>query len=277
MPSASFGNAGAALSAYGGALKGMANKSAAAKTPLNSGSGASMSARNYRKMMSTKVEAYRQVAEIDTNQRQARLGHSTDEMLRLKGAGFHTIEHDSPDVKVRAQSEPGMPPADRAHNPSHDVHGHPGAGFSQTHGFSGDALALPGAHSNNVISVTPKSVSSSRVQPLAIESGKATDMGSQAGSRPATAQPMFKASSTDVVKAGSFMDQPAKEQPAVAPKLKTGGAIAMGSSATKGKMKGPQLQRSESGKLTEAGWDAKLSAQEGAELAKRKSKMKDTD
>lgn len=270
----SFGNAGAALGAYGGALAAAGKKmQGAPKTPLNSGSGMDMSARKYRKMMNTKVEAYRQVADIDTQQRQARLGHTTDEMLRLKEAGFHTIEHDSPDVKVRAQSEPGV---DRAHNPSHTVHGHPGAGFTQTHGFSGDAAALPGAHSANVISITPKSVSSSRVQPMALESGKATDMGSQAGSRPVAATPMFKASTTDVVKSGSFMDQPSKPQPAVAENLKSGGAIAMGSTATKGKMKGPKLMKSpDSGKLTEAGWDAKLSAQEASHLASRKAKLKD--
>jgi hypothetical protein len=234
-----------------------------------------MSARKYRKVMNTKVEAYRQVADIDTQQRQARLGHTTDEMLRLKEAGFHTIEHDSPDVKVRAQSEPGMP-VDRAHNPSADVHGHPGAGFSQTHGFSGDAVALPGAHSSNVISVTPKAVSSSRVQPLALEGGKATNIGEQAGSKPATARPTFKASTTDVVKEGSFMDQPSKPQPAVAESLKSNGAITMGSTATKGKMKGPKLLKNpDSGKLTEAGWDAKLGAQEAAHLASRKAKLKD--
>jgi hypothetical protein len=279
MPSASFGNAGAALSAYGGALKGMANKSAEAKTPLNSGSGASMSARNYRKMMNTKVEAYRQVAAIDTEHRGTRLEQSTKAAGDLKNMGFHTIEHDTPDARIKATSYGGdQMPADRAHNPSHDVHGHPGEGHVTVHGYSGDAQALPGAHqTSNVYSLPATAIKSSRVQPMALEGGKATDMGSQAGAKPATARPMFKASSTDVVKAGSFMDQPAKEQPAVAPKLKTGGAIAMGSSATKGKMKGPQLKQGDSGKLTEAGWDAKLSAQEGAELAKRKSKMKDTD
>jgi len=248
-----------------------------------------MSARNYRKVMNTKVEAYRQVAEIDTNQRKARLGHSTDEMLRLKGAGFHTIEHDSPDVRIKGDSSVTMeststskdgssttqsysgPAPDRAHNPSHDVHGHPGEGYANVHGYSGDAQTNPGAHSNNVISIAAKP------RPLALEGGKATDIGEQAGSRPTAKKATFKASPTSVVKAGSSMDTPEKVQPEIPAKLKNPGAIPMGSSATKGKMKGPQLQRSESGKLTEAGWDAKLSAQEGAELAKRKSKMKDTD
>jgi hypothetical protein len=271
----SFGNAGGALGAAGGALSAAGRKMQQPKNPLNSGGGMSMSARKYRKVMNTKVEAYRQVADIDTQNRATRIDQSTKAMTDLKAAGFHTIEHDTPDVKVRAQSEPGMP-VDRAHNPSADVHGHPGAGFSQTHGYSGDAAALPGAH--NVITLPPAAirVSSSRPQPMALEGGKATDMGAQAGSRPAAAKPMFKASTTDVVKAGSFMDQPTKAQPAIADKLKSGGAIAMGSTATKGKMKGPKLMKSpDSGKLTEAGWDAKLSAQEAAHLASRKAKLKD--
>lgn len=267
------------LGAYGAAAAGLAKKAQEAgqpKTPLNSGSGMDMSARKYRKMMNTKVEAYRQVAAIDTDERQLRLQHSTDEILRLNDKGFHTIEHDTPDVKVHAMREPGMPPADRAHNPSTEVHGHPGEGHVTVHGYSGDAAALPGAHqANNVYSMPATAIKSSRVQPLELEGGKATDMGTQSGSRPASAKPMFKATTTDVVKEGSFMDQPGKSQPEVPGKLKNGGAIAMGSSATKGKMKGPQLKQSDSGKLTEAGWDAKLSAQEGAELAKRKAKLKD--
>jgi hypothetical protein len=110
---------------------------------------------------------------------------------------------------------------------------------------------------------------------MSLEGGKATDMGTQAGPRPGAAAasgPGFKASGSEVIKIGSFMDKPTKPQPAMPG---GGGAIAMGSSATKGKMKGSQLKKDPaSGKLTEAGWDAKLSAQEGAELAKRSSKMK---
>lgn len=280
MPSASFGNAGAALGAYGAAAAGLAKKVQGAgqpKTPLNSGSGMDMSARKYRKIMNTKVEAYRQVAEIDTEHHGKRIDQSTGAIKDLKGAGFHTIEHETPEIRVRATSFGGDPTsADRAHNPSADVHGHPGEGHVTVHGYSGDAAALPGAHqASNVYSMPATAIKSSRVQPLALESGKATDMGSQVGSRPASAKPMFKASPTDVVKEGSFMDKPAKQQPEVSPKLKPGGAIVMGSSATKGRMKGPQLKQSDSGKLTEAGWDAKLSAQEGAELAKRKAKLKD--
>lgn len=281
MPSASFGNAGAALGAYGAAAAGLAKKVQGAgqpKTPLNSGSGMDMSARKYRKMMNTKVEAYRQVAEIDTEHHGLRVQQSTGAIKDLSGAGFHTIEHETPEIKVRAQREPGMPSADRAHNPSADVHGHPGEGHVTVHGYSGDAMSLPGTHqANNVYSLPPTAIKSSRVQPLALEGGKATDMGSQAGARPESAKPMFKATTTDVVKEGSFMDKPGKEQPEVPGKLKKGGAIAMGSSATKGKMKGPQLKQSDSGKLTEAGWDARLSAQEGAELAKRRGKMAKDD
>ena len=241
-----------------------------------------MSARNYRKMMNTKVEAYRQVAAIDTEHRGVRLEQSTKAAGDLKTMGFHTIEHDTPDVRIKATSYGGdQMPVDRAHNPSHDVHGHPGEGHVTVHGYSGDAQANPGAHNaNNVYSLPATAVKSSRVQPLALEGGKATVMGSQSGPRPASGapdKPMFKASSTDVVKTGSFMDQPNKPQPEVPGKLKKGGAIALGSSATKGKMKGPQLKQTDSGKLTEAGWDAKLSAQEGAELAKRRSKMKKDD
>lgn len=267
------------LGAYGAAAAGLAKKAQGAgqpKTPLNSGSGMDMSARKYRKMMNTKVEAYRQVAKIDTKHHGKRIEQSTAAIKDLSGAGFHTIEHETPEIKVRAQREPGMPPVDRAHNPSTEVHDHPGEGHVTVHGYSGDAAALPGAHqTNNVYSMPATAIKSSRVQPMALEGGKATDMGSQAGARPVSAKPTFKASPTDVVKEGSFMDQPSKSQPEVPGKLKTGGAIAMGSSATKGKMKGPQLKQSDSGKLTEAGWDAKLSAQEGAELAKRKAKLKD--
>ena len=284
MPAMSFGNAGAALGAAGGALAGMGKKMQGPKTPLNSGSGMDMSARKYRKIMNTKVEAYRQVAAIDTEHRGTRLEQSTKAAGDLKGMGFHTIEHDTPDVRIKATSYGGdQMPVDRAHNPSADVHGHPGAGFGQYHGYTGDAQSLPGAH-NNTITINPTAIrtteiASSRPAPMALEGGKATDMGSQAGSRPAgtPAKPMFKASTTDVVKEGSFMDKPEKAQPEIPGKLKKGGAIAMGSSATKGKMKGPQLKQTESGKLTEAGWDAKLSAQEGAELAKRRAKMKKDD
>jgi hypothetical protein len=35
------------------------------------------------------------------------------------------------------------------------------------------------------------------------------------------------------------------------------------------------MKSPDSGKLTEAGWDAKLSAQEAAHLATRKAKLKD--
>lgn len=286
MPAMQFGNAGAALGAYGAAAAGLGKKIAGSGQPknaLNSGGGASMSARKYRKMMNTKVEAYRQVADIDTANRAARMEQSTKAAGDLKGMGFHTIEHDTPDVRIKATSYGGdQMPVDRAHNPSADVHGHPGAGFGQYHGYTGDAQSLPGAH--NTITINPTAIrtteiASSRPAPMALESGKATDMGSQAGTRPAgiPAKPMFKASTTDVVKEGSFMDKPEKPQPEVPGKLKKGGAIAMGSSATKGKMKGPQLKQTESGKLTEAGWDAKLSAQEGAELAKRRAKMKKDD
>lgn len=296
MPSASFGSAGAALGAYGSALKGMANKAAAPKTPLNSGSGINMSARTYRKMMNTKVEAYRQVASIDTAERGTRIGQSTQAMKDLKGAGFHTIDHDTPDVRIKGdasvtmqqststskdgsssttQSYSGSAP-DRAYNPHPDVHGHPGDGHVTVHGYSGDAQANPGAHT--VIALPPSAIRSAST-PRALEGGKATVMGNQSGSRPAgaAAKPMFKAGDTGVVKAGSFMDQPEKAQPEIPAKLRNPGAIPMNSSATKGKMKGPQLMQSESGKLTESGWNAKLSAQEGAELAKRKAKMKKDD
>ena len=270
MPAMSFGNAGAALGTAGGALVGLGKKMQGPKQPLGT-TGGGMSTRKYRKMLGAKVEAYRQVADIDTQQRGARLQQSTEAMTTLKGAGFHTISHETPDVKISAASEPGVS-EDRSYNPSAGVHGHPGEGFVRYHGFTGDAAANPGAHS--VITLNPTAV---RTTPLALESGKATDLGTQAGSRPGAAAegPRFKATATDVVKVGSFMDQPEKAQPTIPASLKAGGAIKMGSSATKGKLKGPQLQRSpESGKLTEAGWEAKLSAQEGAELAKRRAKSK---
>lgn len=274
-------NQGAAAGAVGGLGKAMMKAGSDLRqargqvSPNNIGGG---SPRKYRKILQASVDAHRQFSEIDTEHHARRLGQQTEAAMKLGEAGFHTIRQTTPFGTTEVQKDPGATAGgpDHAYNPSHGVHGHPGPGHVVVHGYSGDAAPTPGAHqTNNVYTMPTTAVKSSRVQPLSLESGKATDMGTQAGARPGAsvpAGPGFRASGAEVIKIGSFMDKPSKPQPAVPG---GGGAIPMGSSATKGKMKGPQLMKSpDSGKLTEAGWNAKLSAQEGAELAKRSAKMK---
>jgi hypothetical protein len=284
-------NQGAAAGAVGGLGKAMMKAGKDLRQTRQEASGMAASPRQYRKILQASVDAHRQFSEIDTQHHGARLSQQTESALKLGEAGFHTIRQQTPFGTTEVQKDPGATAVggpDHAYNPSHDVHGHPGAGHVTVHGYSGDAASTPGFHqTNNVYTLPATAVKSSVVQPMAIqggmnasprslEGGKATDMGTQAGRRPsasAPAGPGFKASGSDVIKLGSFMDKPTKAQPAIPSKVSNNGAIPMGSSATKGKLKGAQLMKDpSSGKLTEAGWEAKLSSQEAAHLASKQKK-----
>lgn len=273
-------NQGAAAGAVGGLGKAMMKAGSDLRqargqvSPNNVGVG---SPRKYRKILQASVDAHRQFSQIDTEHHGTRLNQQTEAALKLGEAGFHTIRQTTPFGTTEVQKDPGATAAggpDQSYNPSHDVHGHPGAGHVTVHGYSGDAASTPGSHqTNNVYTMPATAVRSSRVQPMSLEGGKATDMGTQAGPRPGASTasgPGFKASGSEVIKIGSFMDKPTKPQPAMPG---AGGAIPMGSSATKGKMKGSQLKKDPaSGKLTEAGWNEKLSSQESAYIASKQKK-----
>ena len=254
--------------------KAMSRAGANLRSSASQSGGGTPSPRQYRKIMQTAVDAHRQFSEIDTEHHGRRLQQQTESALKLGEAGFHTIRQTTPFGSTEVQKDPGAGPVgpDRAHNQSADVHGAPGPGHTTVHGYTGDVITLsPRAVSGSTVFVDPKSIGSSnvsQVKPMELEGGKVSE----------PTKPVFKAGGGTVVKSGSFMDKPDKPQPEVPGKLKTDGAIVMGSSATKGKMKGPKLKKSpDSGKLTEAGWEAKLSGQEAAYLATRKAKLKDNN
>lgn len=75
----------------------------------------------------------------------------------------------------------------------------------------------------------------------ALEGGKVGVAGKQEGKRPKSGKPTFSAGTEGVAKAGSKADTKPKKQPAVPKNAK--GAIEMGSSATKGRLKGRMLNR----------------------------------
>jgi hypothetical protein len=272
-------NQGAAAGAVGGLGKAMMKAGSDLRqaqgqvSPNNVGGG---SPRKYRKILQASVDAHRQFSEIDTEHHGTRLNQQTEAALKLGEAGFHTIRQSTPFGTTEVQKDPGASPSstDTAHNPSHLVHGHPGEGHTTVHGFTGDVVTLtPETNGQGPKKFKYVKELGPGASKLALPSKKATDVGSAAGSRPGTTRPSspaFKASGSEVIKIGSFMDKPTKPQPAMPG---AGGAIPMGSSATKGRMKGSQLKKDPaSGKLTEAGWNEKLSSQESAYIASKQKK-----
>lgn len=280
-----FGNPGSALSALGGQMK------ATGRNLQNRGNGGGvgggMSARQHRKMVGNLVDAHRAMNETETLHHGQRLDQSADAAIRLREAGFANVNAETAHVKIQGTGK--VKPAAgskedaeaRAHNPSADVHGHPFAGHPFGNGTH-PVIALRPDQYSVTTPTAPKPVAARTVQPLALEGGKSKFEAASPSARPtATKEPRVFVAGESVVKKGSSLDKPAKAQPEIPGKLrsKESGAIEVG---IKGKLRGPSLKANpdnslpyDQPKLTADQWDAKLTAQESAELNRRKAKKKD--
>lgn len=246
-------NGGASF--IGGVGKAMQRAGSNLRDSAPRAAGGGVSPRQYKKILQASIDAHRQFSEIDTEHRGRRIDQTSKAMKDLADAGFHNIRHETADVNVSASRDPyapSAPAADTSYNPSHDVHGHPGAGFTQTHGYSGDAASA----GVKVISITPRAVTTSRPAPAApttpapIGTTKPTlaigytPSEKQVGERPGTAAPKFVAGPSGVTKKGSKLDKPEKSQPEIPGKLRSKtGAIPMKDSSSKGKLRGPKLNK----------------------------------